>query len=84
MLASVHQFIITVSEFDTHQVTTHQPSSPPQKVTNFLCVPCIMSCPVLYKLFNSVIDQIISRQITTHYTSPCYFPLCTLRFRNTQ
>ena len=30
---------------------------------------------VLYKLFHSVIDQIISRQITAHYTSPCYFPI---------
>ena len=29
---------------------------------------------VLYKLFHSVIDQIISHQITAHYTSPCYFP----------
>ena len=39
---------------------------------------------VVYKLFHSVIDQIISRQITAHYTSLCYFPLCTFQFRNTQ
>ena len=32
-----------------------------------------MFIPLLYKLFHSVIDQIISHYITAHYTSPCYF-----------
>ena len=33
---------------------------------------CLRSI-LLYKLFHSLIDQIISRLITTHITSPCYF-----------
>ena len=37
---------------------------------------------LLYKLFHSVIDQNISHLITAHYTSPCYFPSCTLQFCN--
>ena len=29
---------------------------------------------MLYKLFHSVLDQIIGRWITAHYTSPLLFP----------